>query len=495
VFILIDRSVSQQSQSPKRVSTMPFRHRLRIASIASATVLPVLFWFPVIQTFGQDGETPTETLSQTENADLSDSQSSQTNDPLPEIAAASASAGKDQPPVTIPLPDDSSDSDNDFSSLDPPAEPPPSERASEIPLEPMTDQQQALYATFEAKRKVWEQTLVEMKKIQILRNNAVDTSAKSMDRYYELRDRARGELDDVFQAAKAFFMNRSDEYSTVSFLAAMIDYRRTSSYYEDCFEVAQRMVEIGVNMPYLEQMAARSAFIAGKFDEVLPIYQRFVDSGGYEKLENIDKLLASILDFYPQWWEEELKARAADEAAGDLPRVLLKTTSGPVVLELFEDQAPNTVANFIQLVQEGYYDDSEFYQVISDLVVMGGDPLGDGSGTSGRFIPDEHQRPDRRRIFRGSVMMAKRVTAPDSADMVPDSASSQFVIAMMPIVPKEQQQTVFGRVVEGMDVVGSFRRVDPSKKKEQQVILPPDRIITATVLRKRDHDYNVRYAQ
>lgn len=484
---------------------MSFRHRLHLANIAWVILFAVMLSISHRESSGQEAASLAESLPQAGDADLSDSPITQADQPSADPPSAEQpsagnpavvrSSGKDQPAVPIPLPDDSSDAGDDFSNLDPPSEPPPSELVSEVPVPPMTDEQQALYAAFEAKRKVWEQTLVEMKKIEILRSNGADTTAKSMDRFYELRDRARGELDEVFQAAKAFLMNRSDEYSTVSFLAAMIDYRRTSSYYEDCFEVAQRMVDIGVNMPFLEQMAARSAFIAGKFDEVLPIYQRFVDSGGYEKLEDVDKLLASILDFYPQWWEEELKARAADEAAGDLPRVLLKTTSGPVVLELFEDQAPNTVANFIQLVQSGYYDDTEFYQVISDLVVLGGDPLGDGSGTSGRFIPDEHTRPDRRRIFRGSIMMAKRVTAPESAEMVPDSASSQFVIALMPLVPKDQQQTVFGRVVQGMDVVGSFRRVDPSKKKEQQVILPPDRIISATVLRKRDHDYNVQYAQ
>ena len=384
---------------------------------------------------------------------------------------------------------------NDLDSLDPPSEPPPSELAPELPEQPISPEQEALFAEFEAKRKIWEQTLKEMKTIQIMHSNGVDKSAKSMDRFYELRDRARGELNDLFKAAEAFFMERQDEYNTVSLLATVIDYRRSSSYYDDSFNVAKRLIEVGVNMPFLEQMAGRSAFVEGQFDEVLPIYQRYVDSNGPEKLEDVDKMIVGLLNFYPPWWEEELKARAADEAAGDLPRVLLETTSGPVILELFEDQAPNTVANFIQLVESGFYDESEFYQVVDDLLALGGDPTGDGSGTSGRFLPDEHDRPDRRRIFRGSIFMAKRQTAPDSGKMVPNSASSQFAIALMPIVPKELEQTVFGRVVEGMDVVCSFRRVDPTKKKEQQVLLPPDRIISAKVLRKRDHEYSVEYAQ
>jgi peptidylprolyl isomerase len=414
--------------------------------------------------------------------------------PVPDTQPAAAEPADTPPTATADTPT-ADESLDDMDSLDPPSEPPASELAPAASQEPMTPEQEALYAEFESKRKTWEQTLKEMKKIQILRNNGIDESAKSMERFYELRDRARGELNDEFKAAEAFFMKRRDEYSSVSFLATMIDFRRSSSYYEDSFDVAKLLIEVGVSMPFLEQMAGRAAFVEGKFDEVFPIYQRYVDSNGPDKLEDVDKLVVGVLNFYPQWWEEELKARAADEAAGNLPRVKLETTSGPVVLELFEDQAPNTVANFIQLVESGFYDDTEFYQVVSDLLALGGDPAGDGSGTSGRFIPDEHDRPDRRRIFRGSIMMAKRQTAPDSGQMIPNSASSQFVIAMMPIVPKELQQTVFGRVVEGMDVVCAFRRVDPTKKKEQQVLLPPDRIISAKVLRKRDHDYSVKYAE
>lgn len=407
---------------------------------------------------------------------------------------APADAPADAPNGEVPgdVPDDTLD---DMSNLDPPSEPPPSELAPELTPEPLTPEQAALFEVFEAKRDAWEQTLVEMKKIQILRNNGIDESAQSMDRFYQLRDRGRGELNDVFKAAEAFFVERRDEFNSVSLLATVIDHRRSSSYYEDSFEAAKLLIEVGVNMPFLEQMAGRAAFVEGKFDEVLPIYQRYVESNGTEQLEDVDKQIVGVLDFFPQWWEEELKARAADEAAGDLPRIRLETTSGPVVLELFEDQAPNTVANFIQLVESGLYDETEFYQVIDDLLALGGDPTGDGSGTSGQFIPDEHDRPDRRRIFRGSIMMAKRSIEADSGELVPNSASSQFVIALMPIIPREQQQTVFGRVVQGMDVVCSFRRVDPSKKKEQQVILPPDRIIAATVLRKRDHDYSVEYAR
>ncbi len=113
-----------------------------------------------------------------------------------------------------------------------------------------------------------------------------------------------------------------------------------------------------------------------------------------KKLERVDNMLAGILDIYPPLWEHEQELRAAEAKADDLPRVLLETTRGPVVIELFEDQAPNTVANFIQLVESGFYDGSDFYQVVDDFVAQGGDPIGDGSGTSGRFIADEVEHTD-----------------------------------------------------------------------------------------------------
>jgi len=391
----------------------------------------------------------------------------------------------DEPPSIDPPP----------SELVPSDQQPASGAATAAPMKPWTQEQEAMFAEYLELRKQWAQTLLEMKKIQIRHNNSIDKSSKSMDRFYELRNQSRGELRDLYNLAEKIFAAVPNDFETASFVATVLDYRRVKSDYDGGYRSAKMLLDAGVPMPYLEQLTARAAFIDGKFDEVIPLYQTFVDANGPEKLDKIDQQLAGMVDLYPPLWEEELKRRQEDEAAGNLPRVVFETTSGPVVLELFEDQAPNTVANFIRLVEDGFYDETEFYQVIDDLLAMGGDPTGVGTGTSGKFIPDEHERPGMRGIFRGSIMMAKVPAGENSGEFVPDSASSQFVIALMPILPKKQHQTVFGRVVEGMDVVGSFRRVDPTKKKEQQVILPPDRIITAKVLRKRDHDYSVEYTR
>jgi len=361
------------------------------------------------------------------------------------------------------------------------------------PPPPLTAAEQQLADHFDAQRAQWVQTLTQMRAIQIRYSNGVERSEENLQQYGELRDRGRIELRELFDRAEAMFAARRDHFDAASLLATVLDYRMGNSTYEDSYQAAKMLLEAEVTLPFLYIMAARTAFLEGQFDEVVPYYQTFVDEHGADKLEPIDHRLSSIIDVYRPWWEEELERRAAE--ADDLPRVLLETTRGPVVIELFEDAAPNTVANFIQLVESGFYDGHDFYQVIDDLLAMTGDPHGDGSGTSGRYIPDEHDRPQRRRIFRGSVFMAKVPVAPDSGDFVPNTASSQFVIALMPILPKELSQTVFGRVIEGMDVIGSFQRVDPQEKKEDQIQLPPDRIVTARVLRKRDHDYPVTYTR
>jgi peptidylprolyl isomerase len=181
----------------------------------------------------------------------------------------------------------------------------------------------------------------------------------------------------------------------------------------------------------------------------------------------------------------EQEIRKKEEQADDLPRVKLRTSEGDVVLELYINQAPSTVAHFIGLVEKGFYDGLDFYQVIDDLLILTGDPSGLGDGNCGDFLIDEHDRADARKALRGSLVMAKVPTSPKGADFFPNSASSQFAILMVPIVGIEKQQTVFGRVIEGMNNLAALRRVDPSKeKKKGEIVLPSDHIIEATVIRR-----------
>jgi len=138
------------------------------------------------------------------------------------------------------------------------------------------------------------------------------------------------------------------------------------------------------------------------------------------------------------------------------------------------------------LVEEGFYDGLDFFQVIDHTFALTGDPSGLGNGNSGKFIRDEHEREDARMAFRGSLVMAK-VPQGDTGRFIPYSASSQFAILFLPVASVTDHQTVFGRVIEGMEVVSRLRRVDPNKEKEKgAVVMPVDSIIEATVVRRPD---------
>ena len=179
-------------------------------------------------------------------------------------------------------------------------------------------------------------------------------------------------------------------------------------------------------------------------------------------------------------WEKEQKIRQAEAKADDLPRVLLKTNQGDIELELFENEAPNSTANFIALVEKGFYNGLTFHRVLPGFMAQGGDPKGDGSGGPGYSIAAEFTKPEHRLHFRGSLAMAR------SAD--PDSAGSQFYMMFAPNNSLDGKYTVFGRIVKGFDVLGKIQRRDPEQPDKPQ----PDKIIAAKVLRKRNHKYEVK---
>jgi cyclophilin family peptidyl-prolyl cis-trans isomerase len=171
----------------------------------------------------------------------------------------------------------------------------------------------------------------------------------------------------------------------------------------------------------------------------------------------------------------------------------LKTEKGDITLELFENEAPQTVGNFINLVEKGFYNGLSFHRVINEFMAQGGDPKGTGSGGPEYMIPCECYRENHRLHFRGSISMAHAGK---------DTGGSQFFITFVPtpnldgnaVNPKFTNpcHTVFGRVVEGMDVLAKITRREPTDPHGFGNTAPPlraDKILEAKVLRKRSHPY------
>lgn len=137
-------------------------------------------------------------------------------------------------------------------------------------------------------------------------------------------------------------------------------------------------------------------------------------------------------------------------------QVRITTEKGEIVFELLPDVAPVTVSNFVYLAEGGYYDGLTFHRVVTEpepFVIQGGDPLGNGTGGPGYTIPAEFNSV---KHDRGVVAMAR--------SMHPDSAGSQFYITLGPAYFLDGNYTVFGRVLEGMEVVDQIRMGDVMTK-------------------------------
>ena len=126
-----------------------------------------------------------------------------------------------------------------------------------------------------------------------------------------------------------------------------------------------------------------------------------------------------------------------------------ETNHGTFEVELFEERAPRTAGNFIELAQKGFYDGLVFHRVISDFMIQGGDPQGTGRGGPGYTIDDEFH-PELKHSHEGILSMA---------NAGPDTGGSQFFITLAATPWLDGKHAVFGRVVDGMDVVREIGKV------------------------------------
>jgi peptidyl-prolyl cis-trans isomerase B (cyclophilin B) len=135
-------------------------------------------------------------------------------------------------------------------------------------------------------------------------------------------------------------------------------------------------------------------------------------------------------------------------------KATIETERGDIVLELYPTHAPKTVNNFVFLTKQGYYDGVTFHRVIRDFMIQGGDPTGSGRGGPGYKFEDE---------LRGNPL--KHQTGVISmANAGPNTNGSQFFITHSPQPHLDGKHTVFGKVVEGQDVVDAIRQGDQMVK-------------------------------
>jgi peptidyl-prolyl cis-trans isomerase B (cyclophilin B) len=143
----------------------------------------------------------------------------------------------------------------------------------------------------------------------------------------------------------------------------------------------------------------------------------------------------------------------------------LHTSEGPIEIELFPEDAPKTVENFTKLAGDGFYDGLTFHRVIPDFMVQAGCPQGDGTGGPGYTFEDEFNQ---HRVARGALAMA---------NAGPNTNGSQFFIVTADACPwLDGKHTVFGRVIEGLDVVDRISKADADGRDRPRTPITIDRV-------------------
>lgn len=175
------------------------------------------------------------------------------------------------------------------------------------------------------------------------------------------------------------------------------------------------------------------------------------------------------------------------DAPSDIPNPIVTITTktgGVITLELYPDVAPNTVANFISLIESGFYNGTIFHRVIPGFMIQGGDPLGTGMGGPGYAIKGEFTSNGFKNELlhtRGVISMAR------SSD--PNSAGSQFFIMHRDAEHLNEQYAAFGRVTSGIDVVDQIANMS-TDALDKPLVLEPCTIDTITVDTK-GYEYKV----
>ena len=212
---------------------------------------------------------------------------------------------------------------------------------------------------------------------------------------------------------------------------------------------------------------ANANFYVQRFDSALTILDELRKNPQWKS--KTQRLYQSITETKKNW-ADELEYQKKDK---NLPRVEMQTSKGRIVIELFEDDAPNGVANFISLVEKKYYDGQKFHRVIPNFMVQGGDinskndnPADDGQGGPGYTIKTDLNK---RKHFRGSFSYANAGLNTDG---------SQFFLCVIPTTWLDGKHAVFGRIIEGQSVADS--------------LVKNDELTKVKILYKRNHSYEVK---
>ncbi len=296
--------------------------------------------------------------------------------------------------------------------------------------------------------------------------------------YDEGVEKAKAMEGKVVAAAESAYVEapNADPKIVEVLVATLYEFVRGDDY-EPAYKLGKTLMDHKCTEKHVPALAGVAAFCVSEFGQA-GVWLAAAKAHGNLPQE-YEHYLDSV-DYYKDAWAKEKKIRDAEDKAGDLPRVLMKTSEGDIEIELFENEAPNTVLNFITLVDKGFYNGLKFHRVLPAFMAQGGCPRGDGQGGPGYTIPCECFQANHRLHFRGSMSMAHTAER--------DTGGSQFFLTFVPTKHLDGVHTVFGRVISGFDVLAKLKRRNP----DDPTVGAADKIIEAKVTRKRPHPYDAK---
>ncbi|MFV1965585.1 MAG: peptidylprolyl isomerase [Pirellulaceae bacterium] len=340
---------------------------------------------------------------------------------------------------------------------------------------------------YAAKLDEWKSLLKEMRSLRSDFKTADEAQAQ------EIRGKWNGVIDKVeamipelrTAGMNAYAAAPQEDRDLERFLVELLKDDIKFDRHEEAVALAQTLLDNGCERDEVYAHGGLAAFATNDYEKA-ELYLNKADEEG--ALSGTAAELYPLLEEYKAYWDEEKKIRESEAEKDDLPRVKITTSVGEMVVELFENEAPDTVGNFISLVESGFYDGLIFHRVLEHFMAQGGCPKGDGTGGPGYMIFCECYKDNFRKHFRGTLSMAHSGR---------DTGGSQFFITFLPTPHLNRKgeyrgHTAFGRVIEGMDVLAKIQRIDPDKKGDQP---EPDKIVKIEVLRKRDHEYKPNKVQ
>jgi len=313
----------------------------------------------------------------------------------------------------------------------------------------------------------WKTLLKDLRKLKAEYQNADDAGQKSViDRWNALvvtgnELLARLELAGI----KAYEESPNEDPQLLRFLVKVAADHVAHDRYEPAYAIAEPLAAHESPEKQIIDSAGAAAFVLNDFDKAAEYFEQAQEAG---VLSKYSQELAPHVEDYKKLWADEQKIREAEAAKDDLPRVKLSTSKGDIVLELFENEAPETVGNFISLVEKkddagkGYFEGVPFHRVLANFMAQGGDPTGTGSGGPGYQFEDE---ANDHKVVRGALAMA---------NAGPNTNGSQFFIVTTEAAPwLDGKHTVFGRVTSGMGVVDAISAVQtgPGDRPREDIVM------------------------